>query len=90
MEIKRRDKMKMIQKEENPTAIPDTGDKCTECNNGRIALMSVMIGECDMDDEPYTSGVKEGNNDTITLDDYITLTVCACDNCGYVYTKWIE
>lgn len=70
--------------------IPETGDACTKCNSGRVALVSSMISEGDMDDEPYVNGVREGDNETITFKDFITFVIYACDHCGHVYAIFIE
>lgn len=68
----------------------NSGDKCPECSEGRIALMSSMIGEACLDSEPYAEGTKEGDNDSCTLEDYISLSILACDHCGHIFTKNIE
>jgi hypothetical protein len=70
--------------------IPDTGDKCTKCGEGRVALVSSILQDGDMDDEPYTNGVKEGDNETITFNGLITFVIYACDHCGHVYAILIE
>lgn len=70
--------------------IPETGDKCTKCEEGKVALVSSMIYEGDMDDEPYTDGIKEGDNETITFDEFVTFVIYACDHCGHVYNIFIE
>ena len=49
-----------------------------------------MIYEGDMDDEPYTDGIKEGDNETITFDEFVTFVIYACDHCGHVYNIFIE
>ena len=70
--------------------IPETGDKCTKCGEGRVALVSSILQDGDMDDEPYTNGVKEGDNETITFNDLITFVIYACDHCGHVHNIFIE
>jgi len=46
--------------------------------------MTAMIGEAKMHDEPYTSGMKEGDGEYYTLEDFITISmhVLWC-MCGY-------
>lgn len=68
----------------------EPGSKCKKCNEGRVALVSSAVCEGDMDDEPYTNGVPEGNNETIRFEDFITLSVHACDKCGHVYDVFVE
>jgi len=67
-----------------------TGSVCTQCKSGRVALMTAMVGSAEMDDEPYKEGDKEGDNESVELLDYITLSIHACDNCGHVYSVNIE
>ncbi|MCK5386930.1 MAG: hypothetical protein KAJ39_07080 [Gammaproteobacteria bacterium] len=67
-----------------------TGSKCEKCSNGRIALMTAMIGNAKLDNEPYKKGVKEMANQSIQLEDYILLSVHACDCCGHVYSVHVE
>jgi len=68
----------------------EAGSKCIKCQNGRVALMTTMVGCATLDNEPYEEGVNEGDNETIQLQDYISLSIHACDNCGYVYWSHIE
>jgi len=68
----------------------ETGDKCTKCSDGRVALALSAICNADMDDEPYKNGVYEGENETITLDECISFVLHVCDNCGYVHSIFIE
>jgi len=68
----------------------EAGDQCTQCNSGRIALMTAMVGSANLDDEPYKEGDKEGDNQGVDLQDYITLSIHACDNCGHVFSVNIE
>lgn len=68
----------------------ESGCKCKKCNKGRVALVLSVVNEGDMDDEPYTNGVYEGENETISFDEPITLSVHACDHCGYVYDVFVE
>jgi len=77
--------------EENETKDKiETGSICKKCLTGKVALMSAMVGCATLDSEPYTEGVKEGDDETIELQDYITLSIHACDNCGHVYSSHIE
>lgn len=67
-----------------------TGSICKKCQTGKVALMDAMIGCATLDDEPYKEGVKKGDNETVELQDYISLSIHACDTCGYVYSSHIE
>lgn len=66
------------------------GDICTRCTHGRIALMNATVSDATLDDEPYTEGVKEGDNVCVWFDENIELSIHACDYCGYVYSSRIE
>lgn len=66
------------------------GSICEQCQTGRVALMTAMIGCATLDSEPYKEGVKEGDNETVELQDYISLSIHACNHCGYVYSSNIE
>ena len=68
----------------------ETGDKCTKCNEGKVALALSEIYNAVMDDEPYTNGVSECDNDTIPLDECITFVLYICDHCGHVHSIFIE
>lgn len=70
--------------------IPETGNKCTECGEGRVALVHADIEYGDIDPEPYTSGVEEGDEETIEFEEPIAFVLYACDHCGHVYTIFIE
>ena len=70
--------------------IIESGAICEKCNAGKIALMTSMVGDAEMDSEPYEEGVKFGDNESIQLQDYITLSIHACDSCGYVHSVNIE
>jgi len=68
----------------------ETGSLCKKCKTGRVALIFASVSEGDMDDEPYKSGVAEGNGQTIQFREPIILTIYACDGCGYVYSTLID
>ncbi|MCK5216234.1 MAG: hypothetical protein KAJ93_00495 [Methanosarcinales archaeon] len=68
----------------------ETGSVCDMCSKGTIALMTAMVGDAELDNEPYKEGVKEGANQSIQLEDYISLSIHACDYCGYVYSVDVE
>ena len=44
----------------------------------------------DMDQEPYEAGKIEGDNQEIRLNDHITVTIHACDDCGEVMSADID
>lgn len=68
----------------------EAGDVCTKCEIGKIALMSTFVGCADLDDEPYTNGVAEGSNETVTFQDYVSLSIHACGSCGHVFDVFVE
>jgi len=68
----------------------ESGSVCTKCKSGKIALMSTFVGCADLDDEPYTNGVAERSNETITFEDYVSLSIHACDECGHVFDVFVE
>lgn len=79
--------------DENETKIEtkiETGSICKKCQIGRVALMDAMIRCATLDSEPYKEGIKEGDNETVELQDSITLSIHACDACGYVYSVSME
>jgi len=67
-----------------------TGSICDKCKTGRVALVFASVSDGDMDDEPYKSGVAEGNNQTIQFQEPIILTIYTCDKCGYVYSTLVD
>lgn len=69
---------------------PKTGDTCKLCEEGRVALVHADIQYGDIDQEPFTSGVEEGDESTIMFEEPITLVIYACDRCGHVYSSGIE
>ena len=68
----------------------ESGVICTKCGIGKVALMSTFVGDADLDDEPYTNGVAEGSNENIQFQDYVSLSIHACDSCGYVFDVFVE
>ena len=68
----------------------ESGSICTECESGKIALTSAFVGSADLDDEPYTNGVAEGSHETITFEDYVSLSIHACDKCGHGFDVFVE
>lgn len=70
--------------------IPKTGSICKECETGRVALIYACVSEGEMDDEPYTSGIKEGDNGYVEFLESIQLVIYACDHCGKVYSVLVD
>lgn len=68
----------------------ESGMVCTECDTGKVALMSTFVSDAEMDDEPYASGVEEGSNENIQFQDHVVLSIHACDSCGYVFDVFVE
>jgi len=62
---------------------------CDDCG-GRIALMTGRIGEAKMHEEPFQSGVVEGDKECHQLSDYVTVSMHVCDCCGKVFSKTFE
>ena len=71
-------------------AASEAGCKCMKCDTGRIALVSSEVYMGTMDDEPYVSGEKDGNNDIIDFQDGVWLSIHACDHCGHVYSVFVN
>lgn len=68
----------------------ETGDKCKRCKIGRIALVCCFIHSGFKDEEPYKSGVREGNCEEVHFSDSISVSINACNKCGEVYKKWFS
>lgn len=68
----------------------NTGNKCSICGVGRIALMSAFITHVEKDSEPYTPEIVEGNREEVELKSEIDVCIHACDECGEVIEKWFN
>ena len=67
-----------------------TGNKCPDCKNGKIALMVNFVTHAEKDPEPYESGIEEGEQEEVYLDDSITVSIHACDECGKLVSACLD
>lgn len=70
--------------------IPKTGSECALCGEGRVSLVHATLDYGEIDQEPYTSGIVEGDEGTIEFEEPITFVIYACDHCGHVYSILME